>query len=82
MIIRKYGEFPAVYTADIGEVVLARLSVGDPWGRAVVVRVMRRREGALRLTVVWLDGPRKGARLPVLQVQGGPELVRRVPRGR
>lgn len=54
MIIRAYDGLPITYTADIGEVVDARLSPVDPFVPAVVTAVSRRRDGAIRYVVVWL----------------------------
>lgn len=63
MIIKKYGDIPATYAPDVGEVVLARRSGGDnQWVRAAVLNVRRIRSGALQVKVQWLeDEPTAGA---------------------
>lgn len=53
MIIRKYRDYPEVYTADIGEVIEARLSALHPFVRAVVVKVKRAKGGAIRYDFIW-----------------------------
>lgn len=62
MIIKKYGDIPALYAPDVGEVLEARRSVVDQWVGAVVLRVQRMRAGTLRVTVVWMaDDPSAGS---------------------
>ena len=56
MIIRGYGKLPPTYAPDIGEVVLAHRSHAAKWLRAVVLFVRRRKDGALRVKVHWLEG--------------------------
>lgn len=88
MIIKKYGEFPRTYAPDGGEVLEARLSVSDPWVRAVVTDVRRARDGALRIKFVWL-----ATQAGCTAVQGavgrvywhpveGPPLIRQIDGGR
>jgi hypothetical protein len=81
MIIKKYGDRPEVYTADIGEVVKVRLSMADPWVRAVITNVSRRRNGTIRYWFVWLETwehstARAGERSHVYVSPDGPLLLR------
>jgi len=55
MIIRAYDNLPITYAPDIGEVVGARRTRVEPFLRAVVLMVKRRRDGALRIKVQWLE---------------------------
>lgn len=65
MIIRQYGHLPTTYAPDIGEVVQARRTPGDPLLRAVVLDVKRRRDGALRVKLQWLESnPNAGVLAP------------------
>ena len=54
-MIRRYGELPALFVPDEGEVVRASRSPAGPYLRAVVVRV-RRRLDHIRVDVEWLEG--------------------------
>lgn len=65
MIIRAYGDLPATYAPDIGEVILARRTPADRWLRAVVLTAKRNRAGDVRLKIQWLeDDPHAGAPKP------------------
>jgi hypothetical protein len=55
VMIRRYGEFPAVFVPDEGEVVLASRSAVGPYLRAAVTRVRRRRGDFVRVDFVWLE---------------------------
>lgn len=55
MRIRKYGDFPAVFVPDEGEVVLASKSPAGPFLRAVVVKVRRASRGKIRVDFRWLE---------------------------
>jgi hypothetical protein len=94
MIIRQYGDLPTTYAPDIGEVVLARRVPAEPFLRAVVIHVKRRRDGALRIKVQWLDSLEDAGvwkESPI--VAGGigwvvqattpdvPRLIKQIPRG-
>lgn len=54
-MIRRYGEFPALFVPDEGEVVIAARSPGGPYLRAAVVKVRRRTEDYIRIDLVWLE---------------------------
>lgn len=84
MIIRRYGSIPVTYTADVGEIVLARLSNSDPWARAVVLMARRRRGRVFRYELMWMETQehttvREGAYSHVYQEPGGPERIRQMP---
>lgn len=84
MIIRKYGDFPATYAPDVGEVVLARKSPVQTFRRAVVLNVRRRREGGLRVSVQFLPGPGEEPTPPVTintDATGRPEMIRQITSG-
>jgi hypothetical protein len=53
--IRKYGEWPAFFVPDEGEVVLASRSVAGPLLRAAVTRVRRASREKIRVDFVWLE---------------------------
>jgi hypothetical protein len=55
MLIRRYGDLPAMFVPDEGEVVLASRSIAGPFLRAVVIRVRRRKSGAVRIDFEWMD---------------------------
>lgn len=62
MLIKKYGEFAAIYAPDVGEVVHARRSIAHNYTRAVVLRVRRVGDGVLEVRVQWLaDDPATGS---------------------
>jgi hypothetical protein len=62
MIIKAYDGLPRTYAPDVGEVVLARRTKVEAFLRAVVLMVKRRRDGAVRIKVQWLDSdPEAGA---------------------
>ncbi len=67
MIRRKYGNRPALYLPDVGEVVLARRSAVDVFVKAVILGIDQRRDGDLKIKVQWLgDDPKAGiAGLPI-----------------
>jgi hypothetical protein len=54
-IIRRYGDLPAVFVPDEGEVVIAARSPAGPYLRAAVTKVRRRLEGYVRVDFVWLE---------------------------
>jgi len=54
-MIRRYGEFPALFVPDEGEVVLAARSPAGPFLRAAVTRVRRSAEDFVRVDFVWLE---------------------------
>lgn len=54
-MIRRYGEFPALFVPDEGEVVLAARSPAGPFLRAAVTRVRRSAEDFIRVDFVWLE---------------------------
>jgi hypothetical protein len=94
VIIRAYGDLPLTYAPDIGEVVEARRTRVEPFTRAVVLFVKRRRDGALRVKLQWLDDlPDAGAWVesPIKAGEAGwvvahqdptePPLIRQVSRG-
>jgi hypothetical protein len=54
-LIRRYGEFPAMFVPDEGEVVLAARSPAGPFVRAVVVKVRRSADDFIRVDLVWLE---------------------------
>lgn len=54
-MIRRYGQFPALFVPDEGEVVLASRSPAGPYLRAVVVKVRRALEDRIRVDFVWLE---------------------------
>lgn len=55
MIIRRYAQHPMLLVPDVGEVIDARPTRLDPWLRAVVTYVRRRRNGHVSFTVYWLE---------------------------
>lgn len=55
MIIKAYGDRPAQYAPDAGEIIQARRTALDEFTLAVVEKVWRNRDGHLRLRIVWLD---------------------------
>lgn len=55
MIIKQYAGLPITYAPDIGEVLLARRTPADKFVRAVALDVKRRRDGAVRVKVQWLE---------------------------
>lgn len=54
-MIRRYGDLPAVFVPDEGEVVLASRSPAGPYLRVAVVKVRRRYEGFFRVDYVYLE---------------------------
>lgn len=88
MIIRKYRQYPRVYTADLGEVIEARLSATYPFTRAVVTVVGRARGGAVRYKFQWMEtNPEAGAvagessHVYVYAGDDAPSLVRQISKG-
>lgn len=76
MIIKSYGDLPTTYAPDIGEVVLARRSRLDPYLRAVVLHVKRRRDRSLRIKLQWLESdPNAGWRVESPIVAGTTGVV-------
>ena len=55
-MLRRYGEFPAVFVPDEGEVVLASRSPGGPFLRAAITKVRRASRDKIRIDFVWLEG--------------------------
>lgn len=55
-MIRRYGQFPAVFVPDEGEVVLAARSTAGPFLRAAVTSVRRSADDYIRIDFVWLEG--------------------------
>lgn len=53
--LRKYGEFPAFFVPDEGEVVLAARSVGGPYLRAAVTSVRRASRERVRIDFRYLE---------------------------
>lgn len=88
MIIKQYGDLPRAYAPDIGEVLEARLSVSDPWVRAVVTDVRRARGGVLRIKFVWLatqvgcTAVRDAVGRVYWHPVDGPPLIRQIDGGR
>lgn len=87
MIIRPYGNLPRTYAADVGEVVRARLSISNPYTRAVITNVSRRRNGSVRYDFVWLDTQESssavaGERSHVYATMSGPPLIEQIDNGR
>lgn len=85
-IIRPYAGLPRAYVADVGEVILARLSAVNPYARAVVTSVSRRREGVIRYGFVWLDTQERttavrGERSHVYVKPGEPPLIKQIDKG-
>lgn len=54
-MIRRYGDLPALFVPDVGEVVLAARSPAGPYLRAAVTSVRRRHSGCIRVDFVWLQ---------------------------
>ena len=56
-LIRRYGEFPAMFVPDEGEVVLASVhgSPAGPFRRAAVRYVRRADNDFIRVGLVWLE---------------------------
>lgn len=75
MIIRQYGDLPTTYAPDIGEVVLARRMRAEPFLRAVVLYVKRRRDGALRIKVQWLESNPDAGYAPASPIKAGDQGI-------
>lgn len=77
-LIRRYGEFPAMFVPDVGEVVRAALSPAGPYVRAVVTSVHRADRDFIRVGVQWLEdgGASPGAK-PVRKGIKGSVYIRR-----
>jgi len=54
-LIRRYGEFPAMFVPDEGEVVLAARSPAGPFLRAAVLGVRRAADDFIRVNLMWLE---------------------------
>lgn len=54
-VIKRYGEFPALFVPDEGEVVLAARSPAGPFLRAAVTGVRRASDDFICVAVVWLE---------------------------
>lgn len=91
-MIRRYGQFPAVFVPDEGEVVLAARSPAGPYLRAAVTTVRRASEERIRVDFVWLEsaavsphgtGHRAGEKGNAYIAKDDPvPLIRRVPASR
>ncbi len=90
MIIGRYRGQPQAYAPDIGEVVLARLSPSEPPTRAVVYRVRRNRQGALRCDFYWLESNSETqfpvvegatAHVYIREQSGGSLLIQQIDKG-
>lgn len=87
MIIRAYAHLPVTYTADIGEVIMARRKPVDPFAKAVVVDVSRRYNGSVRYAFVWLETVPgttavQGKRGNVYVHKNRPSLIKQIDKGR
>jgi len=84
-IIRAYAGLPTTYAPDVGEVVHARRTPADRWTRAVVLDYRRRRDGALRIKVQWIEAnpdagaPDKRPRMPIKAGDTGWVVARQDP---
>jgi len=91
-VIRRYGELPAMFVPDVGEVVLASRSPAGPYLRAVILSARRRASGRIRVDFVWLESANVAAwdTPAVAGAKGNVEireddptpLIRRVPANR
>lgn len=90
MIIKKYGDIPATYAPDVGEVVMARKSPAGEFVRAAVLGVRRKRGGILEVKVQWLasspavaEGDKPIIKGAVGWVQSGdwPPLIKQINKG-
>ncbi len=92
VMIRRYGEFPALFVPDEGEVVIASRSPAGPFLRAAVTKVRRAAHDRIRVDFVWLDswpvsptgtGHQAGEKGHVYIALDDPvPLIRRVPASR
>lgn len=74
MIIRKYAQYPMLLVPDVGEIVMARPTRMDPWLKAVIVHVRRRKNGNVSFTLWWLEDyprPAKSGEPPIKAGQRG-----------
>lgn len=90
-VIRRYGDWPAFFVPDEGEVVLAARSPSGPFLKAVVWKVRRVSRGMTRVDFLWMeDESRTVSGVPA--VSGGKghveireddrvPLIRRIPKG-
>lgn len=88
-MIRRYGEFPALFVPDEGEVVLASRSPGGPYLKASVTKVRRALRDRVRVDFVWLQswpvsasgtGHQKGEKGHVyVTLNDAVPLIRRIP---
>ncbi len=84
MIIQKYGDIPATYAPDIGEVVLARLKAADPWRHAIVLAVPRRYGDRLKLKIQWWDPDTRELgdfAWPLVDPKGWPPMIKQITKG-
>lgn len=93
MIIRQYGDYPITYVPDIGEVLYARRTKIEPFLKAIVLLARRRRDGAIRIKVQWLESnPDAGAWVesPIVAgtvgwvvsgLPGAPRMIMQIDRG-
>lgn len=91
-MIRRYGQLPALFVPDEGEVVLASRSPAGPYLRAAVTCVRRRKGDYIRVDFVWLEsalatpsgsGHTAGQKGYVMIRRDDPiPLIRRVPASR
>ncbi len=84
MIIQKYRDIPATYAPDIGEVVLARLSPSESWRHGVVLKVLRRAHGKLKVKIQWWDPATRelGDVVGILhEPDGWPPMIKQITKG-
>lgn len=80
--IRKYGNFPALFVPDEGELVLASRSAAKPFRLAVITKVRRAAHNKIRVDFVWMEGAQQGVKGNVyVSTEDTVPLIRRVPKG-
>lgn len=79
MIIRKYGDIPASYVPDVGEVVDARTSSADDYQRAVILAVTRKNRSYLEFKVRWLATDEVA--WVRVAADAWPSSIRQIPKG-
>jgi hypothetical protein len=78
-LIRRYGQFPAMFVPDQGETVLASHSPAGPFTRAVVLSVHRAADDFIRVSVQWIDEPDRPNTSIYVRRDDQVPLLRRVP---
>jgi hypothetical protein len=78
-LIRRYGEFPAMFVPDQGEIVLASHSPAGPFARAVVLSVHRAADDFIRVSLQWPDDPERPNSSVYVRRDDRVPLIRRVP---